>query len=253
MGVSDREWMRAEGEERRREGMARAAPRSGVGLRRGILAGIAVIIPFGLGSAWYSHTLNLASDRCASGNCEAPLAAVPVQPAVVPAPAVTTPESRGGPHSLEECLAGGTLIDEAVIRCRNGGRLPRPSAERSAAQGMVSAEYLARFKAERAQQRQPSRVPSGVNVESHSIKQWSGGGAYLAQWKVQGNTIEGGSVCANHRHGSIDYRECRKGAKVYFREQCRAWAAEWGRSRAEHAYSLKQRYCTAESSFSPMG
>ncbi|MDH4609833.1 hypothetical protein E8F12_14910 [Pseudomonas sp. BN102] len=34
------------------------------------------------------------------------------------------------------------------------------------------------------------------------------------------NRIDGASVCANHKRGSIDYRECRKGAKQFFKEKC---------------------------------
>lgn len=33
-------------------------------------------------------------------------------------------------------------------------------------------------------------------------------------------SIEWGSVCRNYRTGSIEYRDCRKGAKVAFRKMC---------------------------------
>lgn len=40
------------------------------------------------------------------------------------------------------------------------------------------------------------------------------------QWVDVNGSIEWGSVCRNYRSGSIEYRDCRKGAKVAFREMC---------------------------------
>lgn len=85
------------------------------------------------------------------------------------------------------------------------------------------------------------------------IKSWSGGTNYLAEWIAVNNQIDGTSVCANHRRGSIDYRECRKGAKQHFHEQCRAWRARFDGDRQPHSEQMRTRYCGAASSFSPMG
>ncbi|MFS6897500.1 hypothetical protein ABMZ29_21260, partial [Pseudomonas aeruginosa] len=65
--------------------------------------------------------------------------------------------------------------------------------------------------------------------------------------------IDGSSVCANHRRGSIDYRECRKAAKQHFHEQCRIWRARYDNDRKVSSDRMKMRYCTAASSFNPMG
>jgi len=85
------------------------------------------------------------------------------------------------------------------------------------------------------------------------IKSWNGGSNYLAEWVAVNNRIDGRSVCANHRKGSIDYRECRKAAKQHYHEECRAWRARYDNDRKDHSNLMKQRYCSAASGFSPMG
>jgi hypothetical protein len=92
-----------------------------------------------------------------------------------------------------------------------------------------------------------------VDYDSHWIDKWSGGARYLAKWTAINNYIDGTTVCANHKRGSINYRECRKGAKQYFKEQCRAWDDRWENDRSPHSDRMKQRYCVAASSFNPMG
>jgi hypothetical protein len=85
------------------------------------------------------------------------------------------------------------------------------------------------------------------------IKSWNGGTNYLAEWVSVNNYIDSTSVCANHRRGSIDYRECRKAAKQHYHEECSEWRARYGNDRKDHSDLMKQRYCSASSSFSPMG
>lgn len=85
------------------------------------------------------------------------------------------------------------------------------------------------------------------------IDKWSGGARYFAEWEILNNYIDGTSVCANHRRGSIDYRECRKGAKQFFKEQCKGWRDRYDSDRKDWSYRMKQRYCSAGSNFNPMG
>lgn len=85
------------------------------------------------------------------------------------------------------------------------------------------------------------------------IKGWNGGIDYLAEWVSVNNYIDGSSVCANHRRGSIDFRECRKAAKQYFHEECRAWRARFDSDRKDRSERMRTRYCGAASSFNPMG
>lgn len=99
------------------------------------------------------------------------------------------------------------------------------------------------------------RKPRQVSQERTAkwIKSWGGGTNYLAEWISVNNHIDSSSVCANHRKGSIDYRECRKAAKQHYHEECRAWRERYDNDRKDHSDRMKQRYCSASSSFSPMG
>ena len=94
---------------------------------------------------------------------------------------------------------------------------------------------------------------SATETDMQTVPKWSGGGAYLASWNIVNNYIDGGSVCGNHKRGSIDYRECRKGAKQYFKQECRKWESRYQSDREVRSDLLKQRYCSAASGFSPMG
>nr|WP_279577412.1 hypothetical protein [Pseudomonas sp. LA21] len=85
------------------------------------------------------------------------------------------------------------------------------------------------------------------------VDKWSGGAQYYAEWTVINNYIDNTSVCVNHKRGSIDYRECRKGAKQFFKEECRSWDEKWQNDRKLKSYQLRHRFCSAASSFSPMG
>jgi len=119
---------------------------------------------------------------------------------------------------------------------------------------MVSAHYLAQYQAEQANRSQASgRRSISRNVDVQWIKGWDGGTSYLAEWHALNNRIDSRSVCANHRRSSIDYRECRKAAKVHFREQCRDWEKRWEQDRQEWSKQMEQRYCSAANGFSPMG
>lgn len=104
---------------------------------------------------------------------------------------------------------------------------------------------------QQTQQRQVNRASR--ERTSKWIKSWNGGTNYLAEWLSVNNHIDGSSVCANHRRGSIDYRECRKAAKQYFHEQCKIWRARYDNDRKVSSDRMKTRYCTAASSFNPMG
>jgi len=174
----------------------------------------------------------------------APTDASPVQRSVLPRTQPGLPEARAQTQTLSECLGDTKDITEDVLRCRFG-EVPRPRAQDEPRRGMVSAEYLASYKVEQAALRATGDVAQNAVSESHWIKGWDGKGGYRATWKVEGNAINSSSVCLNHGRGSIEYRECRKGAKQWFKDQCRAAGDGSG--------AAKRRYCLAASSFSPMG
>jgi hypothetical protein len=104
---------------------------------------------------------------------------------------------------------------------------------------------------QQTQQRQTRQVSR--ERTSKWIKSWNGGTNYLAEWLSVNNYIDGTSVCANHRRGSIDYRECRKAAKQHFHEECKTWRARYDSDRKTSSDRMKTRYCSAASSFNPMG
>ncbi len=173
----------------------------------------------------------VASPRLAD-QLEQPARPSPAQPA------------RSTAKPLADCLAGGTTIDDHVLRCRFG-EVPHTKPDAEPARGMVSAAYLAQYRAERSQRSAGADAAQGVGYEQYSIPGWDGTGRYLASWQVNGNDIDHASVCLNYRRGSIEYRECRKAAKQWFRNQCR---------RIEETDTAEsRRYCSAASSFSPMG
>lgn len=104
---------------------------------------------------------------------------------------------------------------------------------------------------QQTQQRQTKQVSR--ERTSKWIKSWNGGSNYLAEWLSVNNYIDSTSVCANHRRGSIDYRECRKAAKQHFHEQCRTWRTRYDSDRKTHSDRIKTCYCSAASSFNSMG
>lgn len=156
------------------------------------------------------------------------------------------------PSALADCMGADKVIDENVVRCRYG-ELPR-SAPPEQVQGMVSAQYLARYR-EAKTDVAGSGKSSGTSMERviETVPKWSGGDTYQAAWQVLDNRIDYTSVCANHRRGSIDYRECRKGAKQFFKEQCRAWGKRWEAEREPRSKRMEDRYCSAGNGFSPLG
>jgi hypothetical protein len=165
-----------------------------------------------------------------------------------PVPPIYTADALLSPKPLAECIKPDNIIDEAVATCRYG-QFPRTS-QKEVAQGMVSASYLASYKAEQ----QPARTKRVIaqNVERDTVWQWDGKRTYAAEWTVINDRIDGTSVCANYRRGSIEHRECRKGTKVYFREKCREWSARASKDRADFSLAIKQRFCSAADGFNPL-
>lgn len=157
-----------------------------------------------------------------------------------PSPPVQT-QTPAVPKSLQECMGDSNVVNDKVMRCRYGD-VPRAVTATEPAQGMVSAQYLAEYKAN--QTTRPTRRAVSSGTEQHWISSWDGRARYWATWEISDNRIDHGSVCGNQKRGSIEYRECRKGAKQWFKDRCREL-----RGAGE---GLAQRYCSAASGFSPM-
>ena len=155
------------------------------------------------------------------------------------------------PSSLADCMGADKVIDENVVRCRYG-ELPRSTLPEQT-QGMVSAQYLARYREAKTDVARGKSSGTSMQRVVETVPKWSGGDTYQAAWQVLDNRIDYTSVCANHRRGSIDYRECRKGAKQFFKEQCREWGKRWEAGREPQSNRMQDRYCSASNGFSPMG
>ncbi|KPW39116.1 hypothetical protein ALP45_01030 [Pseudomonas coronafaciens pv. atropurpurea] len=164
---------------------------------------------------------------------------------LVPIAATLAPPAPVQP--LDDCMKNGNVIDEAVANCRFG-QLPRP-AQAEPAKGMVSAGYMADFKADAS--RNSTRSSRPYNVATASIREADGRNRYRAQWRVYGNTIDADSVCENFAIRSFERRECRKAAEVNFREECREWTKRAVRNRDEDSKKAQQRYCEVTATFSP--
>ncbi|RMR05138.1 hypothetical protein ALP93_01518 [Pseudomonas syringae pv. helianthi] len=148
-------------------------------------------------------------------------------------------ETPGRPQTLRECMGTDNLIDETVVACRFGKS--QKTSPGSTTQGMVSARYMSQYKAQ--QQMPQRRLAAAQFIDSAVVWQWDKKRTYYAEWMVKNAQIDGTSVCRNWRRGSIEYRECRKGAKVHFKEQCKRLPES----------ATRQRYCSAASGFNPLG
>lgn len=222
-----------------RDRMPRRSPRRS---RVGYLGGMLVLFLLCLTAAFYG--LKHYPSRSQHFAADTPAAIVKVS---TPVPPIYTTTATALP--LVDCIKPDNLIDEAVVTCHYG-HYPQAIAQTTGS-GMVSAQYMARFKAERPAPRQAHAAHEGT--EQATLWQWDGKRTYFAQWLVEANRIDDASVCSNYRRGSIEYRECRKGAKVYFRDQCREWGKRGEQSAAAVSRSAQERFCNAASTFNPMG
>lgn len=100
-------------------------------------------------------------------------------PAPPPVPSAPSPrQAIATPQPLDACLKQGNVVDEEVLRCRYGA-VPRAQEPTSAPQGMVSAAYLAQYKAGR--ELAPMRTSSSIFfIDSHWTRKSDCSSSYLA-------------------------------------------------------------------------
>ncbi|PVZ20066.1 hypothetical protein SAMN05660463_00745 [Pseudomonas sp. URIL14HWK12:I9] len=224
MSMDDREWMRREREERFQAGRARARARAARSSHLAYPCLILLLVAVAgccIWRGWYYKP-----PAAASVTAHDPAPPEPLPRSLAPAPvAGTIPAPRVSPP-------------------------PHVQTPKPAPQGLVSQAYLERFRAERARPR--AQANTFEEQDSQWIDSWDHRQRYLAHWSISDNSIDGTSVCDNHRRGSIEYRECRKGAKVFFREQCRSWASRASDDGQPWSERMKARYCSADSAFSPL-
>jgi hypothetical protein len=129
---------------------------------------------------------------------------------------------------------------------------PQRVAQAVPAQGMVSAAYMADFKHD-LQHSNTAQKGVRVDIATATIREWDGRNRYRAQWRIYNNHIEGNSVCFNFPGESIEHRECRKAAQVFFKEECREWTKRSDRDREEQSKMTQTKYCEAAGNFNPAG
>lgn len=90
---------------------------------------------------------------------------------------------------------------------------------RGAVNSIPPPQRIAYTQPERASKRQTTRITHTANWtwENGHQKKRTGGNF---RWTEVNGAIDWSTVCSNYRSGSLEYRDCRKGAKVAFRRMC---------------------------------
>lgn len=175
-----------------------------------------------------------------------PAKAAPLQLPEFSAPRVQAQAAPAKPQPLDDCLKDGTAIDDQVAKCRFGA-VPKPEYTPAAAQGMVSARYMAQYKADQA--RPVSHPGKPFQIATVEIREWKGRNRYRAQWKIVDNEIDNSTVCGNFPGDTVEHRECRLAATVYFKESCQEWSKRANHETDEKTLAAQQRYCLATKTF----
>jgi hypothetical protein len=124
-----------------------------------------------------------------------------------------------------------------------------PAPASAPPQGMVSAQYLAQFKA--GGNRPGASAERPFQVATVTIREWDGPNRYVAKWRIEDNVIDQGSVCFNFPGDSIQHRECRRAAQQYFREQCKDWTRRAEKARDKETREARVQYCEVAQGFAP--
>lgn len=183
-----------------------------------------------------------------------PVAASPAP--VTGQPLAQTPAPDSHPVAVVNTAVATRVVNQVVII--NAPAKPAPaqpaqivaSAEPASApspQGMVSAQYLAQFKA--GGSRAESPAPRPYQVATVAIREWDGPNRYVAKWRIEDNVINQGSVCFNFPVDSIEHRECRRAAQQYFKDQCKDWTRRAEKTRDKETREAKAQYCAVAGEF----
>jgi hypothetical protein len=72
------------------------------------------------------------------------------------------------------------------------------------------------------------------------------------RWDTDDHKIMHRSVCDDYTKGSLQYRECRKKAKLFFKDQCQAYKMKYDRSsvsKREEIKPVKDMFCYSARNF----
>lgn len=176
------------------------------------------------------------------------------QPSVAVPPA--TEASEPAPVTLVQTAVASQVVNQVVIinAPTKPARLqsqaaPEPLPAASAPQGMVSAQYLAQFKA--GSGRTSAAPVHPAQIATVTIREWDGPNRYVAKWRIEDNVIDQGSVCFNFPNDSIEHRECRRAAQQYFRTQCKDWTRRAEKARDKETRQARGQLCEVAQVFVP--
>jgi hypothetical protein len=180
----------------------------------------------------------------------------PVDSHVAPPPAAPL-EAETAPVAVVNQAVSTQVVNQATIVVINApakaaptkASKPQEPAPAAAPQGLVSAQYLAQFKAGATRAETPAQRP--YQIASVTIREWDGPNRYMARWRVYDNEIDQGSVCFNFPVDSIEHRECRRAARQYFKDQCRDWTRRAEKSRDHETRDARAQLCAVASQFTP--
>ncbi|WP_263261762.1 hypothetical protein [Pseudomonas sp. RIT-PI-S] len=210
----------------------------------------------GRGTVWLLAVVAIAiagwglSNRGGAGDVAAVAATNP------PTPVVTEPEVR--PVAVVNTAVANQVVNQATVVIINApARAGSPKAaaptEQAAPpttpQGLVSAQYLAQFKA--GANRPAATAPRQVQIASVTIREWDGPNRYVARWRIEDNEIDQNSVCFNFPDDSIEHRECRRAAQQYFRDQCKDWTRRAEKAHDRETRDARSQFCAVAQGFAP--
>ncbi|AHL74611.1 hypothetical protein CH92_05675 [Stutzerimonas stutzeri] len=136
------------------------------------------------------------------------------EPSAAPEPKGQRPLTQAEIEWFEEASA--RTIERKQTSFSDENYTPRPVAN---TMQPPPARYYASSSSSNTQKRSETRETNMSNWswENGHNKQRVGG---QFQWTVVNDQIDFSSVCQNYKRGSLIYRDCRKGAKVAFKQMC---------------------------------
>lgn len=207
----------------------------------------------GSGGLWLVALAIVATAAWAWHRSDSPIAARPDATAGLPSTHTTVQEPR--PVTVVNTAVATRVVNQVVIinapakpALTHPSAAPEPVAAQ-APQGLVSAQYLAQFKAGGGRTEASTQRP--YQIATVTIREWDGPNRYVAKWRIEDNLINQGSVCFNFPAESIEHRECRRAAQRYFKDQCKDWTRRAEKTRDKETREAKAQYCAVAGEFAP--
>lgn len=207
----------------------------------------------GSSGIWLAALAIVATAAWAWHGSDSPIAAPPDGTASLPP--VQTPVQEPRQVAVVNTAVATRVVNQVVIINApakpapvHSSAAPEPVATQ-APQGLVSAQYLAQFKAGGGRTEASTQRP--YQIATVTIREWDGPNRYVAKWRIEDNLINQGSVCFNFPADSIEHRECRRAAQQYFKDQCKDWTRRAEKTRDKETREAKAQYCAVAGEFAP--